>query len=90
MHQSRLSNFEFQVLWLGKTDVHVTWEPESSLPQAAIDEFVAGAKCETVQQRSNRYGQEACTLLVEQPSPVTLQQSKRSKKDRPLLQSNTG
>ena len=78
------------MLWLGKPDICVTWEPESSLPQAAIHEFEMDAKCETVQQRSNRYGQETCTLLVEQTPLVTVEQSKRPKKDRPLLQSNSG
>jgi len=28
-----------QVLWLGKPDIAVTWEPESSLPTAVIARY---------------------------------------------------
>ena len=38
-----------QVLWLGKPDFAVTWEPESSLPTAIIAEFEQGIQIEAVQ-----------------------------------------
>ena len=37
-----------QVLWLGKPDVAVTWEPVSSLPTAVIAEFEQGIQTEAV------------------------------------------
>ena len=71
-----------QVLWLGKEDVNVTWEPASSLPQAVVE-------CTAVQQNSDFYGQKTCTLHIE---TKTLQSSasKRPRTDRPVIQSNEG
>lgn len=63
------------MLWLGKLDLRVTREPEPYLTQAAIDDFEMGTNCTVVQQRSNHYRQETCTLLVRR-SPVTVEQSK--------------
>ena len=82
-------NINMQVLWLGKEDVNVTWEPASSLPQAVVDEFEKGVECTAVQQNSDFYGQKTCTLHIE---TKTLQSSasKRPRTDRPVIQSNDG
>ena len=37
-----------QVLWLGKPDIVVTWEPKSSLPTAVIAKFEQGIQTEAV------------------------------------------
>ena len=42
----------FQVLWLGMPDLHVTWEPASSLPTEAIEEYEKGIVSTPVQQSS--------------------------------------
>jgi len=46
-----------QVLWLGKPDFAVTWEPESSLPTAVIAEFEQGIQTEAVQHVADCNGQ---------------------------------
>ena len=52
---------------LGNLGLPVTWEPQSSLPQAAIiDEFKMGIKCKAVQQRNNHYRQEIGTCLLKE------------------------
>ena len=73
-------NTNMQVLWLGKEDVNVTWEPASSLPQAVVDEFEKGVECAAVQQNNDFYGQNTYTSR--------LRPSKRPRTDRPVIQSN--
>jgi len=45
------------VLWLGKPDIAVTWEPESSSPTAVIAEFEQGIQTEAVQHVADCNGQ---------------------------------
>ena len=39
-----------QVLWLGMPDVRITWEPASSLPAEAIEEYEKGLVSTPVKQ----------------------------------------
>lgn len=48
------------MLWLGQPNVHVTWEPASSLPVAAIEEFEKGFMSQVVQHKSDQYGRTWC------------------------------
>ena len=67
----------------------VTWEPASSLPETVVSAFNSGEECRPVEQKSQQYGQEACTLSVES-NPVDSQPLKKSRKDRPVIESNDG
>ena len=78
-----------KVLWLGKEDIKVTWEPASSLPETVVSAFNSGEECKAVEQMTQQYGQEACTLSVES-NPVDAQFPKKSRRDRPVLESNDG
>lgn len=52
---------------LSNQDLPVTWEPQSSLPQAAIiDEIKMGIKSKAVQQRNNHYRQEIGTCSLKE------------------------
>ena len=48
------------VVWLGKPDV--AWEPASSLPVAAIQEFEKGLMPKLVQHTSDHYGHGTSTI----------------------------
>lgn len=78
-----------QVLWLGKEDVKVTWEPASSLPQAVVSEFSKGVESTAVEQRSEHYGQETYTFLVKTKA-LDCQTQKKSRIYRPVVMSNDG
>ena len=63
-----------------------------SLPQAypkLVSAFNSGEECKAVEQTNQQYGQEACTLSVES-NPVDSQLPKKSRRDRPVLESNDG
>ena len=45
-------------------DLDITWEPASSLPAEVIEEYEKGLVSTPVQQSSNHYGPESCTLVV--------------------------
>ena len=51
--------------------------------------FNSGEECRPVERTSQQYGQEACTLSVES-NPVDSQPLKKSRKDRPVIESNDG
>ena len=44
------------MLWLGRSDVQVTWEPASSLLAATIREYEERIRSETVEERTSQYG----------------------------------
>lgn len=72
--------------------MHVTWEPASSLPPAAILEFERGQGSEVVQTVNTEFGHEISTIhVVHQPqtlssSPAT----KKAKKDRHVIEDTNG
>ena len=77
------------MLWLGKPDVQVTWEPASSLPVAAIQEFEKGLMPKIVQHTSDHYGHGTSTIAVQEDtceSPPT----KKPRPDRPVVESSIG
>ena len=77
-----------QVLWLGKPDVQVTWEPASSLPPRVIEEFEKGIEVETCQHSTHQYGYEASTIVTLQ-KPES-QPQKKARRDRPFIQRSSG
>jgi len=77
------------VLWLGKPDVQVTWEPASSLPAAAIEEFEKESIPQVVQHTSNDYGHDTSTIVI-QETTCDSQPPKKARKDRVVLESSTG
>ena len=83
------NNIMFQVLWLGRPDMHTTWEPASSLPAEAIEEYENGLITMTTQETSNNYGRHTCRFLVTKNA----ESSDRAKKphiERPLAQESGG
>ena len=78
-----------QVLWLGKPDVEVTWEPESSLPQAIVQEFENNITNEISEKKTSQYGYDCNTLVVESEMDQ-LQPNKKSKIERPVIQESEG
>ena len=76
-----------QVLWLGKPDIAVTWEPESSLPPAVLEEFEQGIHADVVEYMDNSYGQHAVTLGVARSQGNG---AKRPRIDRPVIDMTTG
>lgn len=79
----------FQVLWLGMPDVHITWEPASSLPAEAIEEYEKGLVSTPLQQSGNHYGHETCTLVVARGTEGS-HRVKKSRTERPLAQESGG
>ena len=79
----------FQVLWLGMPDLHVTWEPASSLPAEAIEEYEKGLVLTPVQQSSNNYGRETCTFVLAKDTEGS-ERVKKSRTERPLAQESGG
>ena len=60
-----------KVLWLGRSEVEVTWEPASSLSSQLIKKFEDGIACELVEATSTSYGRRTSTLAVLSPKPVS-------------------
>ena len=81
-----------QVLWVGKPDLEVTWEPASSLPKAVIEEFENKIVSEAIEQTENQYGYNAKTILIEsqRDSSQDVQPSKKHKVERPVIQDSNG
>ena len=77
----------FKVLWLGRPEVDVTWEPASTLSANLIKEFEDGIVSEAVEMSNDSYGQHTSTLEVESHG---LSPTKKRKRNRPILESNTG
>ena len=65
----------------------MTWEPESSLPPAVVEEFECGIQAEVVQHTENSCGQNITTLGV---SKSQGDGSKRPRIDRPVIEKTTG
>ena len=78
-----------QVLWLGKPEVSVTWEPESSIPPAVIEEFEKGIQAEVTQHVVESYGQHTFTLEVINTS-ASLHPAKKPRISRPVVDKTTG
>ena len=82
-----------QVLWLGKPNIEVTWELAESLSTAVIEEFESGVQAEAVSETEAHYGYRMTTLravTTETSSTFKQQVSKRPRKERPVVESNTG
>ena len=76
-------------MWLGKSNVEVTWEPESSLPQEIIKEFENNLTNEVSEEKMSRYGYDCNTLVVESKMD-TIQSNKKPKIERPVIQESEG
>ena len=76
------------MLWLGKPDLHVTWEPASSLPAAVIEEFEKGSVPKAVHCSVDHYGHGTNTLVVEHATES--QPRKKARTDRPLVECSRG
>lgn len=79
------------MLWLGRSEVHVSWEPESSLPQSVVREFETGQKMQTVTNTADSYGLVSCTLVPlasSVGSPIT--KKARTEEQRVIIDENTG
>ena len=69
--------------------MEVTREPASSLSAQLIKEFEDGIACDLVETTSVSYGQRTSTLAVQNQCDTALPK-KKQKRDRPILDSNTG
>ena len=76
-----------QVLWLGRPDLHVTWELASSLPAEVIQEYEEGLVSASVRQSSNDYGRETCTFVVTKNTGES-QSVKKPRIESPVVQDN--
>ena len=74
-----------QVLWLGKPDLHIIWEPPSCLPAEAIEEYEKGLVSTPVQQSSSNYGCETCTFVIAKDTEGS-ERAKKPRTERPLAQ----
>ena len=70
--------------------MEVTWEPESTLSVKLIKEFEGGIVSEGVETSNDSYGQHTSTLGVESSKCPTSPPTKKQKRTRPILESNTG
>jgi len=70
-------------------DVHITWEPASSLPTEAIEEYENGLVSTPIQQSSNNYGCETCTFVVAKDTEGS-ERVKKPRTERPLAQESGG
>lgn len=77
-----------KVLWLGRPEVEVTWEPASSLSAQLIKEFEDGIACDLVETTSTSYGRHTSTLAIKSQNAAP--PMKKQKRNRPILESNTG
>ena len=90
MHKGRteFSHKHLQVLWLGKSNLEVTWEPESSLPIAVVQEFENKISSEAYEQTASQYGYESSTIMIAD-NEKELQPNKRAKMERPVMQDHS-
>ena len=78
------------MLWLGKSEVQVTWEPVSKIPQAIIKEFENGLEVETIENTNSSYGLESSTLITSASAIVSPAKKARVEETRVVLEGNTG
>ena len=78
------------MLWLGKSEVQVTWEPESKIPREIIEEFEKGLKVETIQNNISSYGLESSTVVTSASAVVSPTKKARLEETRVVLEGNTG
>ena len=62
--------------------MEVTWEPASTIPLAAVDEYEKGIMSEASEQLVKTYGHKACTLHVKSSSDA-LPSAKRPRTETP-------
>ena len=68
--------------------METSWEPAAALPIAAREEFEKGLiTSEAIETKSNHYGYETSTILVQDKE---VNQAKKPRVDRPLIQNSTG
>ena len=48
---------------MGRSDVQVTWEPESVIPKSVIDEFESGLHVQTMADTTSLYKQHSTTIV---------------------------
>lgn len=77
------------MLWLGKLDLHTTWEPASSLPSTVIEEFEKGLISEGVLKKSSQYGHETSTIITEEKIK-SKPEVKRTRIERPVIKESSG
>ena len=70
--------------------MEVTWEPASMLSMKLIKEFEDGIVSQVVETSNDSYGQHTSTLGVESSKCPTSPPMKKQKRNRPILESNTG
>ena len=70
-----------KVLWLGKPDLQVTWEPATSLPANKIKEFEDGITLDAIEDSTEQYGVEATVITTQERSSHSQPAKKDS--DRP-------
>lgn len=82
-------NFK-QVLWLGKEQCAVTWEPAANVPSAVVDEFEKGILITVSDDVSSTgIGQETHTLAA-MPSVNMASPSPSTPARRPVIGNNDG
>lgn len=77
------------MLWLGKSDVHVTWEPESSLPTSVIKDFNDGIAFDAIEVRTEQYGLEVTTIKTQERKGRS-QLAKRTRTEWPVIENSSG
>lgn len=53
-----------QVVWVGKENCAVTWEPEEKIPQKIVEEFEGNIKTTVADYVTSRVGQLSHTLVT--------------------------
>ncbi len=84
-----LQAVNFQVLWLGKPNVQVSWVPASSVPPRAISEFEKGLGCEAITEQTNQYGHETSIIFVKDKRNDA-PPAKKSRTERPVIPNSDG
>lgn len=70
--------------------MHISWEPESSLPESVVREFENGYKVKT-NQNTTSYGLQSTTLVPSAVNDESLPSTKKVRLDREnTLDGNTG
>ena len=77
------------MLWLGKPDLQITWEPESSLPFEVIQEFEKEIKHEAYEETASQYGYNSSIIMIADSKQET-QPSKKARRERPVIQDSDG
>lgn len=78
------------MLWLGKPDVEVTWEPAESLSKEVIEEYEKGIRSEVETKTTIQYGQEKSILAVNKDDILQETTAKKTRVERTVIKNSSG